>query len=153
MTTRKILYVITKASWGGATRYVSDLAIAAKKKGHDVTVAYGSPGALSGRMRDVGIRTIAIESLSRDIKVGKDILVLRELVRLFNREQPDIVHLNSAKAGGLGAFAARIAGVPRIVFTAHGWAFNEDRPQWQKMLIRLLSGITVTLAHPTLRVS
>jgi glycosyltransferase involved in cell wall biosynthesis len=152
MATR-ILYVITKANFGGAQRYVYDLAVAAHEKGFDVSVAYGTPGILVDRLLAAHIRTIPIENLARDVSVLKELTAFRELLRLFKQERPDIVHLNSAKAGGLGALAARLAGVPHIVFTAHGWAFNEQRPGWQKALIRMLSGVTVTLAHTTLCVS
>ena len=40
---KRILYVITKASWGGAQRYVYDLALASKSAGYEVSVAYGEP--------------------------------------------------------------------------------------------------------------
>lgn len=152
MNTR-ILYVITKANWGGAQRYVYDLALAAKREGHEVSVAHGEGEHLVGRLSEAGIRTLVIKSLTRDVRLGKDIAVFFELIRLFRRERPEVVHLNSAKASGLGALAARIAFVPRIIFTAHGWAFNESRPWWQKVSIRLLSWITILLSHTTICVS
>jgi glycosyltransferase involved in cell wall biosynthesis len=45
-------------------------------------------------------------------------------VRLFRRLRPDVVHLNSSKAGVLGRIAAFTARVPVRIFTAHGWAFK-----------------------------
>lgn len=150
---KQILYLITKANWGGAQRYVYDTATAAKRAGHTVTVAYGGEGRLRARFAEENIRTIEIKSLGRDVQVGNDTAVFLELVRLMRHERPDIVHLNSAKAGGLGALAARIAGVPNIIFTAHGWAFNEGRPRWQRVVIRLFSGMTVLLSHTTICVS
>ena len=63
------------------------------------------------------------------------------------------MHLNSAKAGGVGALASGLARVPKIIFTAHGWAFNEDRPLWQKFVIKFFSWITVILSHKTIAIS
>jgi glycosyltransferase involved in cell wall biosynthesis len=60
--------------------------------------------------------------------------------------------VNSSK-GGLALLAARIAGVKRILFTAHGFAFNEKRPRFQKALIRAAYVVTVLLSHETICVS
>ena len=76
-----------------------------------------------------------------------------ELLRVIKEERPEILHLNSSKAGGLGALAGRIAGVPRIVFTAHGWAHREPRPWYERALIWLTSWITILLAHRVITVS
>ena len=149
----KILYVITKANWGGAQRYVYDLATAARDEGYDVAVAYGEPGVLSANLAEAHIRTIPIAELRRDVAPSKDVLVYRKLRNIFRQEQPDVVHINSAKAGGLGTLAARSAGIRKIIFTAHGWAFNENRPWWQKILIWNVSGFTVLLSHKTICVS
>ena len=126
---KKILYVITKSNWGGAQSYVYTLATAAKDAGADVAVAFGGTGgagATTGRLelelQKVGIRTVFVKSFMRDISFFKEFRVLGELVRIFKTERPDIVHLNSSKAGGIGALAARLAGVGRIVFTSHGLA-------------------------------
>lgn len=152
MATR-ILYVITKANWGGAQRYVYDLATGAKNEGFEVAVACGEAGVLSANLHIAGIRIIPVPALARDIAPGRDVKAYQALKELFVKEKPDIVHLNSAKAAGLGAFAARRARVPRIIFTAHGWAFNEERPFWQRILIWLFSGITVLLSNKTICVS
>jgi glycosyltransferase involved in cell wall biosynthesis len=151
--TTKILYVVTKANFGGAQRYVYDLALAARDAGHEVTVAYGEPGVLSANLAEARIRTISVPELARDVALGKDFKVYRTLRDLFSKNAFDVVHLNSAKAAGLGALAARRAGVPHIIFTAHGWAFNEARPLWQRILIRIFSGLTVFLSHKTICVS
>ena len=152
MATR-ILYVITKANWGGAQRYVYDLALAARDAGHEVAVAYGEAGVLSANLAEVDIRTILVPELERNVALGKDLVVYRKLKYLFKLEKPDVVHLNSAKAAGIGALAARRARVSHIIFTAHGWAFNEARPFWQRILIWLFSGITVLLSDKTVCVS
>ena len=71
----------------------------------------------------------------------------------MKKNKPDILHLNSSKIGGLGAVAGRIAKVPRIVFTSHGWAFNENRSFVSKLIIKFLHWITVYMAHETIAVS
>ncbi len=151
----KILYVITKANWGGAQRYVYDLATAAHDAGHEVAVAVGEEGLLTERLSAAGIRTIPFTLRQHRTFIG-DLLTfgpLFSLIRISRRERPDVIHVNSAKAGGLGALAARIAGVPRIIFTAHGWEFNAPRPYLSKIGIRFFSWLTILLSHTTICVS
>ncbi len=152
MATR-ILYVITKSSWGGAQRYVYDLATATKKEGYDVAVAYGEEGELALKLATAGVRTIRTSNLQRDMGLFTELRAFFSLIKLFRTERPNVVHLNSSKAGILGVLAARIAGVQKIIFTAHGWAFNEMRPWWQKVIIYKLAWLTVLLSHQTICVS
>jgi glycosyltransferase involved in cell wall biosynthesis len=149
----KVLIVITKSSWGGAQRYVYDLATSLAKQGQDVAVAYGTPGLLNERLGAAGIRTIPLSSLKRDVSLLDEPRAFFGLLSLLRRERPDVLHLNSSKAGALGALAGRLARVPRIVFTAHGWAWNEDRPLWQKAAIAFFAYLTVLLSHATICVS
>lgn len=151
----QILYVITKASWGGAQKYVYDLAVASRDEGYDVAVVVGGKGPLTEKLVVEGIRIIPLGLRQSRTFLG-DIITfgsLFSLIRIFREEHPDIVHVNSAKAGGLGSLAARIAGVPRIIFTAHGWEFNAPRNILSKIGIRFFSWLTMLLAHRTIAVS
>jgi glycosyltransferase involved in cell wall biosynthesis len=150
---RKILFVITKSNWGGAQRYVYDLATNLPKDQFEVGVALGQPGLLAKKLDAARITTYPISSLQRDVSVMADVKSFFELVRLFRLEQPDVVHLNSSKAGGLGALAARFVGVPRIIFTAHGWPFWEQRNPVSRGLIYFISWITALLSHKIIVVS
>lgn len=147
-----ILYVVTKSGMGGASRYVYDVALEAAKH-HTVRVAAGGNGALFEKLKTAGIETISIPYLERDIALIKEIKVFFFLIDFLVKQTPDVVHLNSPKIGGLGALAARIAGVKKIIYTAHGWPFYEDRSAAQKTLIKFASWITVVLSTKTIAVS
>lgn len=149
---KKVLYVITKANWGGAQRYVYDLALAAKERDYEVILAYGEDGLLHERLEAAKIRTVRIEALGKQIETKSEWQALKALIALMKEEKPDIVHVNSSK-GGLALLAARVARVPRILFTAHGWAFNEQRPWWQKLVFRAIYAVTALLSHTTICVS
>lgn len=152
-TSKRILYLITKGTWGGAQRYVYELALEARARGHVSAVACGTGGELVRRLEEAGIPVILVSGLARDVRLGSDLRALTELVSLMRRERPDVVHGNSSKAGLLAMIAARLACVPRIIFTAHGWAWNELRPVWQKVVFKGLHYLTVLLAHRTIAVS
>lgn len=160
ITGRKILLVITKSNWGGAQAYVYTLARTLHGAGADVAVVLGGTGApdaptgrLASELESNGIRSIHLPSFARDVHLTREFRAFVALIRIFRTEQPYVVHLNSSKAGGLGSLAARIAGVPRIVFTAHGWAHRESRSAFARLLIWLASYATVLFSHATIVVS
>jgi len=149
----KILYVITKSNWGGAQRHIFDLATAMKERGHVPVVALGGDGILRKKLEDSGIKTHAISKLGRDVALTKDAGSFREIFSVIRREKPDVLHLHSPKAAGLGALAGRLLRVKKIIYTVHGWAFNEDRPFYQKAFIAKLSWFTMLLSHKVILLS
>ncbi len=159
-TKKKILYVITKSNFGGAQRYVYDLATSLSKEQFEVAVILGGEGLLKENLNSKGIRVIALPYFGRDILVWNDIKTFFSLFTILRKEQPDVVHLNSSKAGGIGALATRLYNLSKVkgqrskvIFTAHGWAFNEIRPLWQKIIIYFFSWLTILLSHTTIAVS
>ena len=130
----KILYVVTQSDWGGAQRYIFDLASGLSSDQFETAVAAGGSGDLFSKCESVDIPVIRLKKLVRPIHPIKDILAVAELRRLFKTLRPDVVHLNSSKAGVTGALAARMAKVPKVVYTAHGFVFNEPMPGWKKQM-------------------
>ncbi len=142
----KVCLVVTKGVWGGAQKYVYNLA---GNLGDDfeTLVVSGESGRLNTKLDEAGVRNLSIDSMKRDISVLSEFQSFVRLFKVIRTEKPDVLHLNSPKAGGLGALAGRLLGVKKIVYTAHGWSFNENRSLIQKSLIRIFSYITVVLCH------
>ncbi|MDP2676419.1 MAG: glycosyltransferase family 4 protein [bacterium] len=149
---KKIIFAITRSHWGGAQRYLHDIAIHLPKNEFYVQAVMGNEGMLAESLRKENIPVHTFQT-TRGIGIFQEIKTFFALWELFRNEKPDIVHLNSSKMGGLGAFAARLAGVPRVVFTAHGWAFHENRPFWQTYLILFSSWASSLLHHAIICVS
>lgn len=149
----RILYVITKSNWGGAQRYVYDLATSLPKDEFAVTVALGGDGALSEKLREAGISVLSLSHVQRDLSVANDIGGFFAIYSAIRATRPDIVHLNSSKAGGLGALAARLLGVRNIIFTAHGWPFAEPRNIAWRAFVWASSWATALLAHTVIVIS
>lgn len=151
-TRKKIIYVITKSNFGGAQRYVYDLAHVLRDD-YDVSVVLGGDGILRQKLTAIGIRTHSLSRLQRNVSIIHDLHTFWHLLRIFRNEKPDIIHLNSSKIGGIGAVAGRLAGIKKIIFTAHGWACNEKRNIIAQSCIHVLSWITILLSHTTIMVS
>ena len=158
---KKILYLITKSNFGGAQRYVYDLATAYKDKGYEVAVAAGGtgekgarPGKLIELLEAKGLRTIFIREFMRNVSILSDIRLIMALWRLVKKERPDILHVTSSKAGGAGALIGRLLGVPKIIFTSHGLTFAESwRSAWQRLLIKFGTWITIMLSNQSIMIS
>ncbi|HEU4677467.1 MAG TPA: glycosyltransferase family 4 protein [Candidatus Paceibacterota bacterium] len=150
---QKTLYIITKSNFGGAQRYVYELATGLPRDRFEPVVAAGGDGILFEKLRAAGVRTVTIASFERDISITKELRSMFELARIIRRERPDVVHLNSSKAGGSGAFVARLLGVRQIIFTAHGWPFYEDRGALWRAVVWFFSWLTALLSHRVIVVS
>lgn len=157
----KVLYLITKSNFGGAQKYTYELAVAAAANGHDVTVACGGTGSagaetgeLARRLESAGIRVIVIKNFMRDISWRKECGAFFEIYQLLRRERPDVLHISSSKAGGIGTLAGRMQRVPSIIFTVHGLPSDEMwRPYWQRWLITKATQATCLLAHAVIVLS
>ncbi|MEI6864335.1 MAG: glycosyltransferase [Candidatus Adlerbacteria bacterium] len=148
----KILYAITKSNWGGAQRYVFDMAVAAKKAGFDVAVAYGGNGMLKDRLDAEHIRTISLD-IQNEASLGAIIKTKKILQKLFVKERPDVVHLNSSLVGISGAWAAQNSNIPRVIFTDHGWMFKEARSFPIRAITWIISWATAVLVDRVIAVS
>jgi glycosyltransferase involved in cell wall biosynthesis len=119
----KILYLITRADLGGAQVHVLDL-LKGLRGSIRATVASGEKGFFTDAVRSLGIECRLAPDLVQPISPARDFRALFQLVRLIRELKPDLVHAHTSKAGVIGRFAARIAGVPSV-FTAHTWSFAE----------------------------
>lgn len=105
-----------------------------RQEGFDVAGA-SAPGPYVRELEALGVEHLAVPTLGRSWTPGQDALALRDLVRLFRRERPDIVHTHNPKSGVLGRVAARIARVPAVVNTVHGLYANPALPPVRRGLI------------------
>jgi glycosyltransferase involved in cell wall biosynthesis len=149
----KVCYLITLGTWGGAQKYIYDIATNLPSERFSTSLITGTPGLLVEKFNSKNMPTIVVEELGRKIKPLNDISSFFKIIKILKRERPDILHVNSSKGGGIGALAGRIVGVKKIVFTAHGWAFNEDRSFVEKSAITFLHWLTIMLSHKTIAVS
>lgn len=133
----RVLLLVTLSEWGGAQHVVYVLARHLRRE-YDVTVACAPGGELVERLGQEGVRVLAVPEFVRVPHPWRDLRALVRLVRLIRRERYDVVHAHSTKAGVLGRLAARLAGVPVVLFTAHGWAFTEGRAWWKRMALALV---------------
>jgi len=108
-----------------------------QEKGWDVTSVCSDGKYLAELLRHgYKIHTI---SISRDIfNVSAHLKALWILYRLFRQERFDVLHVHTPVAALLGRIAGKLAGVPLIIYTAHGFYFHDEMPKWKYRFFVLL---------------
>lgn len=98
-------------------------------------IAVSSPGEAMHEIREhEGVRTIAIP-MERHISPVRDLKSLWDLIKVFHREKPIIVHSMTPKAGLLCMIAAWCTRVPIRVHTFTGLVFPTATGLMQQLLI------------------
>ncbi|MDQ3326622.1 MAG: glycosyltransferase [Actinomycetota bacterium] len=93
------------------------------------TYGISAPGPYVERVEDLGVRHVALPSLTRAWSPRHDAAAAGELLAALRRLRPDVLHTHNPKTGVLGRMVGRLARVPVVVNTCHGlWAGVDDPP-------------------------
>ena len=139
MRKKKILYFV-EAFGGGVFTYLVNLTNELCDE-YDIYIAYGLRKQTPKNFKkyfDKRIHLIKIQNYQRSISLLRDTKALLEMKRIANKVKPDIIHLNSSKAGILGRFLFRNSNVP-VFYTPHGYSFlMADISNQKKAFYKLL---------------
>lgn len=91
-------------------------------------------GPLTDEAESKAITCLLSNNLVREISPKKDLLAFLELYRMFRQHRFDVVHSHSSKTGVIGRIAAKLAGVPMVVHTVHGFAFPAAKNKLEKCI-------------------
>ncbi|MCW3477818.1 glycosyltransferase family 4 protein [Limobrevibacterium gyesilva] len=101
-----------------------------RARGHEV-VGVSAEGPLLEVARGEGFRVVSLP-LARSFSPVAQWRAFRALLALLRAERPDLVHGHMPISGFLARVAARVAGVPRVAYTCHGFLFNQPGPWWRR---------------------
>jgi len=131
--------------------FLMPLMLAAQARGHDV-LGVCAEGPLLADVRAAGLR-VAPLPMARSLSPVAQWQALWAMVALFRAERPDLVHAHMPISGFLARLAARVAGVPRVAYTCHGFLFNQPGPWWRRALGLVMEWLGGRLTDITLTVS
>ena len=124
--TIKVLHIITKMDWGGAQENTLLTVQGLRGPRFEVHLASSPGGDWEHKAREIADRYFVIPSMRRGIYLLKNARAFLELFDLVRSNHYDVVHTHSTNAGLLGRAAAKLAGVPVIVHTVHGFGFEDQ---------------------------
>jgi glycosyltransferase involved in cell wall biosynthesis len=149
---------ILESAGGGVGRHVIDLVSALSQDSRFEVHLIHSAERMDERYRlgmgsfasSVHIREI---SMTRAIQPLRDLRSLLAIYRYLRQHGPfSAVHVHSSKAGAIGAVAARLAGVPEVVFTPHAF-YSMGLAGNKKNLYQFVEKCCATLCHHLVAVS
>ncbi len=130
-----LLYLVTEDWYFWSHRL--PIARAARAAGWEVLVAtrVGSHGDM---IRQEGFRLIPIKMRRRSLAPWREIATVAELIGIYRRERPDLVHHVAMKPVLYGSLAAAVAGVPAVVNALAGMGYVFTSSAMKARLLRPL---------------
>jgi len=111
----KLVYIIAGLDVGGAESFLVKLSRELSHRHAIAVISLSSEGQLASRLRDMGVSVTALGMRPGRFSMSR----FRRLVAILRQSRPDLVHAWMYHAAMIGGLAARVAGVPRLVWSIH----------------------------------
>ena len=109
-----------------------------KGNGYEPVLACAPGGALIDLVQRHGMEVKTFPSLVQPLRPVRDCMAILSLTAHLLNKPYHVVHTHNSKAGFIGRLSAKLARVPVIVHTVHGFAFHHQEPPWRRCLFRNL---------------
>lgn len=142
----RLLYLITEDWYFWSHRL--DLARAAREAGYDVIVATRVTDH-GERIRGEGFQLEPLEMVRRSRNPLREVIAVAELVRLYRRVKPVVVHHVAMKPILYGSLAAWLTRVPSVInaFAGLGYAFMDERNGLLRWCVKTSVRTVLRLSH------
>jgi glycosyltransferase involved in cell wall biosynthesis len=148
----RVLQVLGGSQFGGAIWVVKSYVDALREHGCEVTVCTSVERA-ADVFRAAGCEIISIPEMVREIDPRRDAVALVKLSKACRDGRFDVVHTHTSKGGILGRTAARLARVPVVIHTVHGFAFHESSSRTSTAFYATLERAAARLSDRVITVS
>jgi len=105
------------------------------KATYDVELACAPEGRLIDLVESHSMRVWPIRNLVQSLNPVKDLAALWDLTAFLLKHRYHIVHTHNSKAGFIGRLAGKLASIPVVIHTVHGFAFHDQEPLWKRKLL------------------
>jgi len=145
---KKIVYLITSLTFGGAETQLYRLSISFKQRGWNVkVVSMCTPQAFDKELRDKGIVVYSLNMTKGVI----DPRALFQLVGILKKERPDVLHSHMVHANLLARISRLFVPVPAVICTAHNIYEGGAHRNWWYKLTDFLCDMTTQVSEAGLK--
>jgi glycosyltransferase involved in cell wall biosynthesis len=131
--------------------FILPLMRGARARGHEV-IGICADGPMLEIVRAEGFRVIPVP-MARAASLRAQWRALRSVFAVLRAERPDMVHGHMPISGLVARLAARLAGVPQVAYTCHGFLFNQPGPWRRRAAAFVLEWLGARLTDRYLTVS
>jgi glycosyltransferase involved in cell wall biosynthesis len=162
----KVCHIITKLELGGAQQNTLYTVKSLDQSRFQPLLITGAEGLLVEEARTYQhVTQYYLPELVREIRPLRDMHAFVKLRAILRQERNDsessadtpvrpmIVHTHSSKAGILGRWAAKAAGVPIIIHSIHGFGFHREQSLAGRALFIMLEWLTAKITTHFIAVS
>jgi glycosyltransferase involved in cell wall biosynthesis len=116
-----------------------------QQNGFDLIMISANGAELNEVIKNEQCRHIIVP-MTRRITPLQDLKCLWQLIKIFNKEKPDIVHTHTPKAGLLGMLAAKICGIKVRIHTVAGMPLMVEKG-FKLKLLKFIEKLTYGAAN------
>lgn len=161
----KILRIIARLNIGGPAIHAILLTEGLDKVRFDSLLISGSTSKDEGDMFYYAIKKNVkphfIPELKRELNFFSDIITFRKIYNIIKKEQPDIIHTHTAKAGALGRLAGIIYNLLnfysnkqiKLIHTFHGHIFKGYFSKFKSKIFILTERFLAFFTHRIITIS
>jgi glycosyltransferase involved in cell wall biosynthesis len=150
----KILHIITELPVGGAQDNTLLTVKGLKDKGYQVDMAAAPGGAWEDLAQQYSDKLYHIQGFSaNNISLFNNIKAIIEVYKVLKENSYHIIHTHSSTAGVCARIAAKLAGVPLVIHTVHGFPFHDFMSSFKKNFLIYLEKFSAMLSDYMITVS
>ena len=148
---KKVFICTTKSNLDSTQKYIFDISRElSKNRDVRLSIILDENSELKNRLKEININIIDIKNSQKNFYAFKYIKLFFELLKIFKKEKPDVIHLISSETGFVGGLAGKISSIKKIIFTIHKLSFNEDNNFLEKIIIKILYIFIISFSHKTI---
>lgn len=147
---KKIMY-ITQSN-GGVAKYLQMLFKYMDRNKYQQILVYPNEYINGKNYFNQLVDNIEFIDIYREINIKNDIKSIIQIYKVIKKYKPDLIYLQSSKAGALGRIVNIIFRKP-IIYNPHGWAFNMDVSNKKKCMYKFIERILGRMSNKIIAIS